>query len=125
MERFLHCAAVLMLMAGSSPLADGVWGGPHIQMTVGPEGAAVEMDCAHGAVDGPIAVGSDGRLRASGTYAAEHGGPVREDEDAGRPAVYEGRVEGEKLTLVIKVAGEEVGTFELTHGRSGRLMKCL
>jgi len=125
MERFLRSAAVLILMAGSSPLAEGAWGGPHIQMTVGPEGAVVEMDCAHGAVDGPIAVGSDGRFRASGTYAAEHGGPVREGEEAGRAAVYEGRVEGKKLTLVIKVAEEEIGTFELTHGRSGRITKCL
>ena len=125
MERFLRSAAVLMLMAGSSPLAEGVWGGPHIQMTVGPEGTAVEMDCAHGAVEGPVAVGSDGRFRASGTYAAEHAGPVREEDEKGRPAVYEGRVEGKKLTLVIKVAGEEAGTFELTHGRSSRLTKCL
>lgn len=125
MDRFLRSAAVLILMAGSTHLAEGVWGGPHIQMTVGPEGIAVEMDCAHGAVDGPVAVGSDGRFRASGTYAAEHGGPVREGEEAGRPAVYEGRVEGTKLTLVIKVGGEEVGAFELVHGRSGRITKCL
>lgn len=125
MERLLRRAAVLMLMAGFSPLAEGAWGGPHIQMTVGAEGAVVEMDCAHGGVDGPIAVGSDGRFRASGTYAAEHGGPVREEDEKGRPAVYEGRVEGKKLTLVIKVAGEEVGTFELIQGRSGRITKCL
>jgi hypothetical protein len=127
MERFLLSAAVLMLMAGSSPLAEGTWGGPGIQMTVGPEGAVLELDCAHGAIDGPIAVGKDGRFRASGTYGVEHGGPVREGEEAGRPAMYEGRVEGKKLTLVITLAAgkEEVGTWELEQGRHGRIMKCM
>jgi hypothetical protein len=121
MERFLLC--FVLIAAGM--LAEETWGGPGIQMTVGPEGAAVELDCAHGAIDGPIAVGSDGRFRASGSYAAEHGGPVREGEDTGRSAVYEGRVEGKKLTLVIKIGEEEVGKFELTQGRSGRIRKCL
>jgi hypothetical protein len=112
----------LFLMA---VLTLGTWGGPHIEMTVGPEGATIEMDCAHGAIREPIAVGRDGRFRAAGTFAAEHGGPVREGEEEGRPAVYEGRVVGKKLTLVIKVAEEEVGAFELTHGRSSRITKCL
>ena len=127
MDQLLHSAAFLILMAGASPLAEGLWGGPSIQMTVGPQGAAVDLDCANGAIDGPITVGSDGRFRASGTYAVEHGGPVREGEEKGRPAVYEGRVEGKKLTLVITLAEgkEEVGTWELTQGRSGRIMKCM
>lgn len=125
MHPFLFSAAVLMLMAGSSPLEEGTWGGPGIQMTVGPEGAVLELDCAHGAIDGPIAAGSDGRFRASGTYGVERGGPVREGEEKGRPAVYEGRVEGKKLTLVIKIGEEEVGTWELAQGRHGRIMKCM
>jgi hypothetical protein len=121
MDRFLLCFALI----AASALAEDTWGGPGIQMTVGPQGATVELDCAHGAIDGPIAVGSDGRFRASGTYAAEHGGPVREGEETGRPAVYEGRVEGKKLTLVIKVGEEEIGTFELAQGCSSRIMKCM
>jgi hypothetical protein len=68
MHRFFLSAALLMLTAGSTPLAEGVWGGPHIQLTVDAEGGAtVEMDCAHGAVKGPIAVGRDGRFHAPGT----------------------------------------------------------
>lgn len=119
-------AAALILMTGSSPLAEGTWGGPGIQMTVGPQGAVLELDCANGTIDGPIAVGKDGRFRASGTHAVERGGPVREGEETGRPAVYEGRVEGKELTLVITLAEgkEEVGTWELTQGRHGRILKC-
>lgn len=127
MDRILHFAVLMILMAGSSPLAEGIWGGPGIQMTVSPQGAVLDLDCANGAIDGPVTVGSDGRFRASGTYAVEHGGPVREGEEKGRPAVYEGRVEGKKLTLVITLTGEKeaLGTWELTQGRAGRIMKCM
>jgi hypothetical protein len=127
MDRILLSAAFMILMAGSSPMAEGTWGGPSIQMTVGPQGAVVDLDCANGAIDGPITVGSDGRFRASGTYAVEHGGPMREGEEKGRPAVYEGRVEGKKMTLVILIAEgkQEVGTYELAQGRFGRIMKCM
>ena len=114
----------MLLMA---VLTLGTWGGPHIELTVGPEGATIEMDCAHGAVREPIAVGKDGRFRAAGTFVAEHGGPVRDEEEQeqGRPVVYEGKVEGKTMTLAIKAGEEEVGTFELTHGRAGRIRKCL
>ena len=126
MNRFLHSAAALILMAGSSPLAEGAWGGPGIQMTVGPQGAVLELDCANGTIDGPVTIGKDGRFRASGTYQVERGGPMREGEETGRPAVYEGRVEEKKLTLVITLAEgkEEIGTWELTQGRYGRIIKC-
>ena len=50
---------------------------------------------------------------------------MREDEKQGRPAVYEGRVEGKTMTLVIKVGEEEGGKFDLTQGRSARITKCL
>lgn len=118
--------STFLTLAAALALAHGVWGGPGIQMTVGPEGAVLELDCANGTIEGPIAVGSDGRFRASGAYAVERGGPVREGEETGRPAVYEGRVEGKKLTLVITLAEgkEEVGTWELIQGRHGRIIKC-
>lgn len=115
----------LILAAAVLALAHGTWGGSHIEMTVGPDGATFEMDCAHGAIREPVSVGKDGRFRASGTYAPEHGGPVREGDEEGRPAVYEGRVEGKTMTLVIRVGEEEIGTYELTQGRSGRIRKCL
>jgi hypothetical protein len=119
---------------GSSPaaapenrsLAEGVWGGPHVQMTVASQGATLEMDCAHGAITGPIVLGKDGRFRISGTYFPEHAGPVRESDEKGRPAVYTGRLEGETLSLGIAYeSGEDVGTFELVHGRASRITKCL
>jgi hypothetical protein len=139
MNGFLRSALALSLLAAGScgsswavregaPLAEGTWGGSHVEVVVSRQGATVELDCAHGAIREPIVVGSDGRFRVSGTYAAERGGPAREGEEPeARPAVYSGRVEDETLTLAITLAegGGEVGTFQLTHGRSGRIRKCL
>ena len=118
---------VLAASRGGTSLAEGSWGGPHIQMTVGPQGVALELDCAHGEITEPIVIGRDGRFRASGTYVPEHGGPAREgDETSARAAVYTGRVEGKTLSLGIAYEnGEEVGTFQLVHGRAGRITKCL
>ncbi|HYN20288.1 MAG TPA: hypothetical protein VE078_04960 [Thermoanaerobaculia bacterium] len=137
-QTILRWTLALSLFAGScassqaadqgSPLAEGTWGGPHVELAVGRRGATIELDCAHGAIAEPILVGSDGRFKASGTYVREHGGPVREEEEReGEPAVYTGSVAGETLTLAIALAGgsEKVGTFHLVRGRSGRITKCL
>lgn len=122
----LSCGSSWAAREGAS-LAEGTWGGPHVELTVGRDGIAVEMDCAHGSIPAPVVLGADGRFRASGTYVPERGGPVREGgESPGRPAVYSGRLDGETLTLVITLEGaEEVGTFTLQRGRSGRIRKCL
>lgn len=139
MKAFLPLTFILPLLAVGScgpswaaredrRLAEGTWGGRHAELTVRQDGATIEMDCAHGAINEPISVGRDGRFRAAGTFVAERGGPVREGaEPEARPALYSGRLEGETLTLVITLgeSGEEAGTFELTYGRSGRITKCL
>ncbi len=108
-------------------LALGAWGGDHILLEVAAGGATVEFDCAHGAVEGAIRLDSQGRFDVTGTYVQERGGPVREGQEDARPARYAGRVEGKTMTLTIAVGdgGETLGPFELVHGRSARLTKCL
>jgi len=127
LSTLLACA--VSSAAGRGPLAAGAWGGPHIRLDVAEDGtAAVELDCAHGTVSEPIVPDGTGAFRAAGTYAREHGGPVREGEaSTDRPAVYAGTVDGAKLTLTITLAvsQEEVGRFELERGRTPRLTKCL
>ncbi len=133
MKTFLSLAVFLLAAtcssapaaSGGRALAEGAWGGPHVQMTVGRDGATLEFDCAHGTIQNPIVVGKDGRFQVSGRFAPEHGGPVRDDEENGRPAVYKGRLEGETLSLEIAYeSGDAVGTFELVLGRATRLTKC-
>lgn len=133
--RTIHSLSLVALLLTVSPacaadhggarLAEGAWGGPHVQMTVTAQGVTFEMDCAHGAIAGPVTLGKDGRFKVSGTFSPEHGGPVRDEEEGGRPAIYTGRVQGETLSLEIAYeSGEAVGTFELVHGRASRITKC-
>lgn len=139
MTRAFFCILALSaLLACATSAAErgrlkaGSWGGPHIRLDVAEDGtAAVELDCAHGTVGttaAPIVPDGAGAFLAEGRYVREGPGPEREGADQeGVPAVYAGRVDGGKLTLTITLASsdEEVGTFELTHGRTPRLTKCL
>ena len=108
-------------------LAKGAWGAPHIQLTVGDSSATIEYDCAHGRIDGPLVTDSRGRFDLKGTHSPEHGGPVRDNEQStGQPARYTGWTDGKKMTLTVTLAGrkEVIGTFNLTLGGAGRILKC-
>ena len=108
-------------------LPDGTWGGPHIRIIVEGHAAEVEYDCAHGTIDGPLNIDSDGKFKLSGNHVRERGGPVRlgKPQDS-HPAQYTGWTDGKKMTLAVMLVktNEEVGTFELTRGQDGRLWKC-
>ncbi len=105
----------------------GTWGGEHILLEVAAGSASVELDCAHGAVEGAIRLDSQGRFDVGGSFARERGGPVREGQEDAHPARYSGSVEGKTMTLTIAVAegGETLGPFELVRDRAARLTKCL
>jgi hypothetical protein len=132
---FFWTLALSALLACATSAAErgrlkaGSWGGPHIRLDVAEDGtAAVELDCAHGTIPVPIVPDSQGSFQVEGRYVREGPGPVREGQgEEGSPARFAGQVDGGKLTLTITLAGsdEEVGTFELTHGRTPRLTKCL
>ena len=109
-------------------LATGTWGGEHVNMEATEDGAKLEFDCAHGTISGRLVVSENGTVSLKGRYVREHGGPIRQDEDqSGQPATYTGTTDGKTLTLKITLDGsnEEVGTFTLTHGKTGRVRKCL
>lgn len=114
----------------SSPTAlpPGDWGGEHVSLTVSDTGASVEFDCAHGTVDGPLLLDSDGRFNLNGAYVREHGGPVHDGEPEDRqPASYVGRLQGSRLTLSIRLTadGTQIGPFTLVRGQPPALFKCL
>ncbi|PYS81252.1 MAG: hypothetical protein DMF67_17510 [Acidobacteria bacterium] len=108
-------------------LAAGVWGGEHIRLEATDGGATVEYDCANSTIDRPVVLDGAGNFDVKGRYAREHAGPVLRDEaDNSRPARYVGHVKDEVLTLTVTLTDTEetVGTFTLTHGSEGRVMKC-
>lgn len=105
----------------------GTWGGLHVGMVVAADGATLEFDCAHGRIEGSLALDERGRFAADGSYVPEKGGPVVEGEEpVPLAARYEGRLDGAVLELNIELApGSRIGPFTLVFGRSGTILKCL
>jgi hypothetical protein len=107
------------------PSLAGQWGGDHVSLTISDQGSHVELDCAHG--DFPATLAAE-PFNLTGTFVVEHGGPIRSDEKPdSHQAVFAGTVAGDRMTLTIRLSdtGETVGTFALTRGSAGRVMKCL
>ena len=105
----------------------GTWGGEHIRMEITAQGAQIEYDCAHGAIDQKIVPDAQGHVELQGTHVREYGGPVRRDEQEDQhPARFKGQIKGETMTLTVieSDTNQSVGTFNLTHGQQGHLMKC-
>ena len=108
-------------------LVSGTWGGQHISIQVNGGSASIVYDCATGTIDGPLTLDSKGHFTWRGYYHREHGGPVRRDEKPnGQPAIYNGWIQGDTMTLTVNLANsnESLGTYTLTRGRSGRVFKC-
>ena len=106
-------------------IAQGVWGGEHISMKVGAKSATIEYDCANGVIDGPLVVDSNGHFNLRGTHKMERGGPVRlGDEPKSIPATYTGAINGNMMTLTLKLGDAEDETFTLEKGKTGDLFKC-
>lgn len=106
-------------------LMPGTWGGQHIRIEVTDDGARIDLDCAHASVESKIYVDGSGRFSADATYQQEHGGPVREEEEArGERVRVTGRVGGSLLTLTITRGRTKVGTYTLTRGSEGKIVKC-
>jgi len=121
----LAVGAVMAKTQKMRRIATGVWGGEHINMKVGAKSAAIEYDCASGAINGPLDVGRDGSFNLRGVHRMERGGPVRADEKPNeQPATYTGSIKGNTMTLTVKVAGSDDDTFTLEKGKPGELFKC-
>jgi hypothetical protein len=91
-------------------------------------GGSLEYDCAHGRIDQVFAADREGRFDLRGTHTREHGGPIRDDEEPDtHPARYSGTTDGSTMLLTVTLldSGEHVGTFKLTRGRAGRILRCL
>jgi hypothetical protein len=105
----------------------GLWGGEHISMEVTERGATIEYDCARGTIEQKIALDRRGRFDVPGIQVAEHGGPVRQNEQpSGDPVRFSGQVKGKRMDLSVSnsVTKTLVGNFTLVHGAEPKLRKC-
>lgn len=106
-------------------IATGLWGGPHISITVGTRSATIEYDCANGVIDGPLVVDGNGHFNLHGTHTLERGGPIRSDDvPRQQPASYTGSIKDATMTLTLKLTDEDVETFTLERGKPGKIFKC-
>lgn len=88
---------------GLDGVPQGRWGGQGIALDVGPTGAAVELDCAHGAITVPLRLEGDGSFRLAG-YHVHDVGPATDPEQR-QPATYFGSSDGLRLTLSVALEG--------------------
>ncbi|MDA1028819.1 MAG: hypothetical protein O3B41_07190 [Bacteroidetes bacterium] len=134
---WISALAVLAILMGcqlagcqsveEDPIAgiEGLWGADHIEIVSDSNGIRVEYDCGRGQINGPFVVDSTGRFQLTGNHTPE-GGPVPTDPPDPLPAVYQGRIVGNRmeLSVVLVDSGIELGPFVLFSGQSGRLVKC-
>jgi hypothetical protein len=112
--------------AGPLGAVTGEWGEKHIGLSLDAGGGRLEYDCAAGAIAEPLRPDAAGRFRAAGTHTPDQGGPDRIDYVPPRlPAVYEGRVTGNRMTLRVRVSsGLTLGPFKLRRDVEPTLLKC-
>ena len=120
------CGIGLVYSRMKQGMPRGEWGGEHINMSVDDRSAKLEFDCAHGYIAGPLTVDGQGKFQLRGTFTPERGGPIRAGESQReQPATYSGEINGNKMTLVLKVGdSDETETFTLEKGKTARLVKC-
>ena len=122
------CVGSTVVNPSDGRVAEGLWGGQHIALTVTSTGAQVEFDCASGEIVKPLIADGQGRFSIDGVYVQGHPGPIRVDEiPVSKPARYSGRLDGVTMTLDITLTDSSgtIGTFTLTRGGFPRVIKCL
>ena len=104
----------------------GEWGGEHVRLTVSDGGGNVEFDCAHGTLDAPLTLDTEGRFSVPGTFVRE-GGPVVPGREEDKQSVrYSGRTYGSSMDMdLARDQGDRLGSFRLKLGERGKLLKCL
>ena len=126
--------ALTVLLAGCASMEPkiepviGSWGGPHVGLVLDATGGRLDYDCSSGTINGPVIVNSIGEFHEKGTHTPGTGGPVRQDEvPPALPALYQGSVKGERMTLrvIVPSNGTVIGPLELMLGSAPVLMRCL
>jgi hypothetical protein len=133
--RWFPAVGAVVTLAGcasssSSPAAlplTGVWGGNDISLTVADTGSHLEFDCAHGDIPGALTVDARNQFDVQGIYVREHGAVLVGEPPDSHPADYAGSITGTSMSLTARLTdtNQMIGTFVLTRGSAGRVLKCL
>ncbi len=128
--RLMAGVSALMAMAGLSSAAaplTGQWGGDRALLTLEATGGRIEYDCGSGTLDAALRPDAKGRFSVSGKHEVHTPGPTLADAaPAFLAASYRGTVQGDRMSLVVQVAGEKSPrTLGLVRGQGVKLVRCL
>jgi hypothetical protein len=131
------CCRVLLLLvavyggsadqAPSSPrLVIGAWGGQHIALRAGPQGAQIDFDCARATVSKAIVLDSKDHFDVTGSFG-HRGGAQTEGDSEPTSARFSGYVRDGTMHLAITSAqsSEVLGNFTLQQGARSHIARCL
>ncbi len=124
----LLSACSVVISGPNGFIAIGSWGGLHVGLILEESGGSLEYDCAYGTISPGWTLGEDGRFSGTGEHFVLRGGPAREGEEmSGRPAAYEGMIDGDRMRLTVTLtdSARVVGTFDLERGSDGQIVRCL
>ncbi|MCG5052278.1 MAG: hypothetical protein KA712_04895 [Myxococcales bacterium] len=103
-------------------LTPGLWGGPHVSLTVNDPklGGDFKFDCGLAVVTSPLEIEKDGRFAWTGLYTLQTASMPRQ-------ASFTGQVNsgGTQMKLTVHVAGGSPTTLDLTLGTPGQFSSCL
>jgi len=109
------------------PVTNGSWGGQSISFEIAKTGVKIEFDCADGEIPTQLKADKQGRFRAEGTLTGRGPGPVRRDAvPQPMPALYEGTVKGNVMTLKVTLTktNESAGEFKIERDKTPSLHRC-
>ena len=127
---------LIAILAAATPTPDvsgprvpeGVWGGQGVAVRIGGSGVEIELNCARGAIEGPVRLDAEGRFDVAGTFERGRPGPSRMgDAPKAEPARYRGTRNGQTLSFEVipSSTGKPMGPFSAKLGGSSRIHGCL
>lgn len=126
-KRSLLALVAMTLSGAAHPPLTGEWGGDRARLTLTATGGTIDRDCGSGTIKGPLRLDARHRFKASGTFEAYDPGPTPADVPPKlRPTLYRGTVNGDAMTLIIKVQGTpEPTTLHLVRGKRIKVIRCM
>jgi len=115
-----HHIALLSLVVGcaspTAPVVVGSWGGSQVSLDLDRSGGTLTYPCAAGTIDSTWTLGADGVFTSTGDHYFG-GGPVPPGGGTPHPARYDGRLNGNVLTLTVTLLdlNETLGPFTLVR----------
>ena len=118
--------AMTDVMSASAPLI-GQWGGDRARLTLEATGGRIEYDCGSGTLDAALLPDAKGHFAVDGKHEVHTPGPTLADvAPAFSRASYRGTVDGDRMVLMVQVAGEKTARrLQLVRNHNVKLVRCL